>query len=215
VFRPKLDGTLELVGDFEGLYQAEPDPWQQSGDPGQHSDYYLFSRGRLFKAVQDHASGWGRKKILEVGCGHGHVTALLNMIGQCTGLDVSPTAIARAKVMYSNCDFLVGDITDPYPPRLPNTHHAIVLGQVFWYILHEFDRVMQNCYDLLSLGGVLIISQAFLKGEQRYGQELANGFDGALRLLLEYDRLFQLVEARYDDSDRYTHHDGLLVLRKR
>lgn len=214
VFKEGSKG-LEFVGDFEGLYKAEQDPWGQSGDTPALSLYYATARINLISSL--------RKRLyrnplgVEIGCGHGHVVGALASIfgGHWTGIDVSPTAVAKARELYPQSRFTTHDITQPYAMASEISVSVVILGQVLWYVLHKFPQVIENCHNMLAPDGLLVISQAYLTSPQRYGQELADGFEGTVRLILnEYRSWFRLVEARCDDRLGLTHHDGLLVFRK-
>lgn len=215
VFREAPEGRLEFVGDFDGLYAQDLDPWGQSGTSGDMARYYRNARQRLSMAVQRHAYGYGER--LEVGCGLGHVLPLLaeaDPDGAWLGLDISQEAISRARWLHPEHRFLVGDIAGDLPTRVGVARYdVVVLNQVLWYILERMDRAVRNCRRILLPGGLLIVSQAFLKGPQRYGAEIADGFHGALRLFLERYPDLRLIEASYDDSDEYCHNDGVLVFR--
>jgi SAM-dependent methyltransferase len=215
VFREAPGGRLEFVGNFDGLYARDLDPWGQSGTAGDMASYYRYSRQRLCEAVQRHAYGYGER--LEVGCGLGHVLPLLaeaDPEGEWLGLDISQQAIQRARWQHPEYRFMAGDIAGDLPARVGvSRFEVVILNQVLWYILERMDRAVRNCRRILKPGGVLIVSQAFLKGRQRYGAEIAEGFHGALRLFLERYPDLRLIEASYDDSDEFCHNDGLLVFR--
>jgi SAM-dependent methyltransferase len=215
VFREGPEGRLEFVGDFDGLYARELDPWGQSGADGDMAAYYRFSRQRLCRAVQRHVYGHGER--LEVGCGLGHVLPLLSEAdpnGAWLGLDISNEAISRARWLHPEHRFLIGDVAGDLPVRVGVARYeAVVLNQVLWYILERMDRTVVNCRRILKPGGVLIVAQAFLRGRQRYGTEIADGFHGTVRLFLDRYPDLRLIEAAYDDTDEYHHNDGLLVFR--
>lgn len=217
VFRDDGD-SLVFVGDFDALYTSDMDPWAQSGDRGPMASYYRESRLRLGRALADHVHN-GHPRI-EVGCGHGHALAQLNNHvrgGEWHGLDISGRAIDRATKLYPRYRFHQGDIAGQ---RLPLTRmhagafDALILNQCLWYVLERLDAVVANCTKLVMPGGIVIVSQAFLRGRQRYGAEIADGFHGALALFVRRYPQLCLVEAHYDDSDDHCHHDGLLVFRR-
>ena len=43
----KNNGALELVGDFDGLYNDLDNPWGQDGSDDRLGNYYKFSQNRL------------------------------------------------------------------------------------------------------------------------------------------------------------------------
>lgn len=207
------DRKLAFVGDFNSLYTAKPDPWDQSGTGGEMAAYYAHSRAKLARALaqryNDKACG------LEVGCGYGYLTELLSKKFRMAGVDISPIAIKRAEILHPGIPFDVGDVRDP--DFFPGTFHFVVLAQCWWYILSDLDEVLtvlNNCLRCLEPNGMLVVQQGFLKdGEQKYGCEIAEGFNGALFLLTSIPDL-QLVECHYDDTGTRCLNDGLLLLRK-
>ncbi len=219
VFRERQDKRLEFVGDFEKLYKTDPDPWNQSGaEAGPMAQYYLWSRSRLLVTVQSHFHTFPTPfRGLEVGCGHGHVLSMLSDLtgpSKWVGMDVSRTAINAARTLFPKRQFVVGDIRKPIEGSF--SFDVIVLGQLLWYVLDDLSYVIDNCYSALNDGGLLIISQALLR-EQRYGKEVIDGFYGLLDLFLKNPfcaNRFRVIDLRYDDTNKYIHHDGILGLRK-
>lgn len=227
VFKELPNGELQFVGDFDGLYTTQPDPWGQTGDIYSKSvtpttAYYHNSRNRLYRVLRSLVgAGNGGFRGLEIGCGHGHVTSLLNtLLPVWEGMDISPKAVEQARLFHPGGIFHVGDVRNPRHMRAPVAFDVVLLCQVWWYVLQNYDTLrttLRNCLDLLNPEGdkLLVISQAFLD-DQRYGREIAVGFQGALRELTnkDYDPVFQVIHADYDDTNRYKFHDGIIVLRK-
>lgn len=212
VFAETGDGKLRFVGDFEALYRDERDPWEQSAETGQMARYYDFSRSRLLETLRPHTPG----DVLEVGCGHGHLSAFLQrrLAASVTGMDISANAIDVARLKYPGHRFIVGDIIAPaFETFATRPFDMVIWGQCLWYLLHEIDRAITNTLRCVAPGGIFVVSQAFLR-DQRYGTEIANGFEGTLELLMDgYCDALRLIEARYDDGDRFIHRDGLLIFR--
>jgi SAM-dependent methyltransferase len=217
VFKKTDSGLLEFIGDFEGLYKAHQDPWGQSGlYSDEMSKYYCYSRSQLSGVLQRYVRSVEKGAYvrgLEVGSGHGHV---VDMLATCTGIDwdgmdISQTAVDQAAKNYPNSGFFTGDITTPF--LFKRKYDAIVLGQILWYILQSLPTVFDNCRQGISEGGILVLSQAFLVGEQKYGTEVANGFWGTLEILTHVEG-FRMVYCRYEDSLGLHHHDGIFVLRR-
>ena len=75
---------------FERLYQRREDPWDV-----RHS---LFTRDRYLEVLRTLASFAPCRSMLDVGCGEGTFTQYLTgFAGDVVGIDISPTAIARAR----------------------------------------------------------------------------------------------------------------------
>ena len=224
VFRETKTGLLEFVGDFDGLYEDEPDPWGQSGRDGSHplNFYYEFSRSRLISLLNKRTRRSVPGLALEVGCGLGYVVDRVNKFVpmlKMEGMDVSQVAISKACKLFPRYRFEHGDIRslDSKWQICQNRYKVIVLNQVLWYVLEKMQCVLENCHHLLSNDGILVISQSFLNSKQRYGAEIADGVHGFLlhlQTIQSRTDLFSLIEFEYDDTMRYIHHDGLLTFRK-
>lgn len=94
----------KLVGEFEEMYRDFDDPWEQKTREEWASE----------KAVAlNQIKKLNAKKVIELGCGLGHYTQKIQALGvEVLGIDVSKTAIDKAKINYTDCNFAVGDILD-------------------------------------------------------------------------------------------------------
>jgi len=73
------------------------------------TDIGLFEQER--RALDRHFDGEGR--VLDVGCGTGRTTAPLDRLGyDVVGIDVSEDMVTRARDLFPDIDFRVGDVTD-------------------------------------------------------------------------------------------------------
>lgn len=173
VFRAGGNG-LTFVGDFEGLYQEIADPWQQSDSNGLMARYYKESRATLSMLIAEHKV----TQALEVGCGLGASTCQLMALSgtDIIGMDISETAIDKARRAHPDQSFLTGDFADPSlttgleTPKID----AILLNQILWYVMYDLNQVLENCNEILEKNGLVIFSTAFLS-KQRYGTDLFNG----------------------------------------
>ena len=90
---------MRTAEDFNAYYQT-PDPWQLTR---------AHRRDRaLSRIIQPHIEG---KRVLELGCGEGHLTApILNSAKQVLGIDISSVAVERANARsLPNASFELGD----------------------------------------------------------------------------------------------------------
>ncbi len=97
------------------------------------------------------------KRVLEVGCGLGHVLASLREEGaQIRGIDRNPSAAVLAKKWF-DLDTHVGEI-EALVPRLPKNYFDIVI--FFETIEHLIDpsKVLQQLHALLIDKGLLLVS---------------------------------------------------------
>jgi SAM-dependent methyltransferase len=213
VFAEK-DGALQFVGDFDALYRSERDPWFQGDDRGPMAAYYLASRRRIVRALfETRATPSGRG--LEIGCGHGHAIRHLRChspVHRWTGIDISKVAIEQARELCRGVEFGVCDIRIEPPHFEP--FDVVVMNQILWYVLTKIDATVHNAGRKLNTGGLFVVSQAFLTGEQRFGRDIADGFVGTLRLFLDRYKWLSLLFADYEDTSAHQHNDGVLVFRK-
>jgi SAM-dependent methyltransferase len=141
----------QFVGAFEEMYRAEHhegfDSWGQ--------DDMLSLGKRLALAIL-----WGRSygSVLDMGCGKGAFTSLLKTPeNRVVGLDISPTAIQKAKGRFPAVEFEVADINDlaQLQPHLAGGVNLVVLKEVLSYVANwrELVRSVARAadYALLSL----------------------------------------------------------------
>ncbi len=209
------DGQLEFIGDFDGLYRESADPWGQSGACEDTAGYYRMSRGRRADALAQLLPLEGRR--MEIGCGHGWTLPQFETSagGVWEGMDICPAALAKAQQLHPGFNFYIANImnTPPAPPNMFGRYDCVILSQLLWYVLPQLGAVVQNAARFLSIGGLLVISQAFLR-DQRYGREHVDGFAGTLAHLVNRHQDLALIEARYEDSGAHPFNDGLLIARK-
>lgn len=202
-------GELRLAADWQKIY-GEVDPWSQSAlDKGAMAAYYEFSRENLVQTILRH--GYAGMEGLEVGCGLGFLTAMLNeKVGPTLGIDISPIATMRARQLHPTLRFRPGDVTSD--DFVPHRAKYVVLGQAWWYVLHDLDNTLANIGACLTPnGGDLFITQAFLRSGQKYMPHI-RGFTGALDTLLAHPK-WTVTEAQFHDRG-LVHHDSVIVLRK-
>jgi 2-polyprenyl-3-methyl-5-hydroxy-6-metoxy-1,4-benzoquinol methylase len=218
VFKTDEDGKLSFVGNFEGFYKSDNDPWGQRGEDDRLREYYTFSRSKILNTIDflidSKAEG---VDILEVGCGLGYVSSKLHteLSGNAnvTGMDISPTAIEKAKALFPSLEFIVGDIRSECL-NVGKKYDIVIMVEVLWYILEKLPQVFVNIDGLLKNSGFLVFSNGFPR-EQKYGREIIDGFDGLVRYVCsKYFGKYRIVKAHVDYSGKFLFNDGILVLMK-
>lgn len=211
IFKRNPDNQLIFVGDFDGYYRSENDPWGQSASSSMKR-YYDRSRERLMSLI----SKIDRKDhIMEIGCGLGYVTSMISdnfKNSNVHGMDISETAIKTAREKFNTLHFIQADISKPIPKYLPqNTYDIIILNQLLWYILEPLPHVLNNIHSLLTDDGYLIVSNAFAR-EQHYGTHIIDHFYGATAYFSRQKNFKLLHAAFYHDEEE--HDDGHFLLKK-
>ncbi len=154
IMSPKY-GTVEWL---EEAYQGvNDDPWGLAWRGFERCRYHQTLQvlddaiARLPKSRKEVA-------ILDVGCSSGFFTRLLpGLGGQVTGIDLSETAVQRARLQHSNIHFKQRSVFDC--AKNFETYDAVVCLEVIYYVepdrQHAFLAAIES---ILSPGGLLLIS---------------------------------------------------------
>jgi len=164
----------KFVGEFEEMYAQVPDPWEQS------ENLYFSSLSR--RGVCYFIDKFDINSVVEWGCGLGHTT---NYIKQNTvkdieilGIDVSKTAISRARSTYPDIRFEVDDVSNVLNY---DGFECVFFSSITWYILEDggIDRAFDAMADRFSGKNKFFIHvDNFYKGNtQRYGREYFTSLD--------------------------------------
>ena len=108
--------------------------------------------------IRDEALKWARTMgprphILEVGCGTGWLSESLASVGETTGVDLSPKAIAHAKARGGDARYLCGDFMTL---GLPRPFDLIVTADSISHVPDQ-KAFVDRCADLLRPGGRLVL----------------------------------------------------------
>lgn len=121
----------KFIGEFEQMYQDYEDPWEQSTREEFASEKAVALN--LIKKLKV-------KNVIALGCGLGYFTNKIANLGvNVTGVDCSDTAICKAKSLFPNCNFIVGDILD-YHMYMELRPDLIVMAEITWYVLDKLDQ---------------------------------------------------------------------------
>ncbi|MEO5370050.1 MAG: class I SAM-dependent methyltransferase [Magnetococcus sp. DMHC-1] len=141
------------------MYQDFDDPW------GQTTEKFATDKAIALNAIMK----LGANKVIELGCGLGHFTNKIASLGvSVLGIDISTTAINRAKYNYPECHFTVGDILDfsIYDNYCPD---MIVMSEITWYVLDKLDRFIEYLKEYHPLSYMIHILTVYPSGDQKYG----------------------------------------------
>lgn len=152
------DGVF--IGEFEEMYQIFDDPWHQK-------DIFMEFYSKMILPIT--LKFYNITSCIEMGCGLGAYTKWLSDNTKCKilGVDISWTAIQKARSAYPELEFDVGDVLGFTQKK--SKFQAIIFSEIMWYILDDLDKVIDNL-KLNYKGKFLIINQVFYKeGKQKYG----------------------------------------------
>ncbi len=98
-----------------------------------------------------------QSRILDVGCGTGHHTALLGSKGyDILGIDISPSMIKKDKENYPDYKFEVADATNSGTFEPSSFTHILCMYFTIYYIKDK-KQFFDNCFNWLMPGGYLIV----------------------------------------------------------
>ncbi len=152
----------KFIGKFEEMYQVYEDPWMQSEQPNRYSRTMAIMNIKRYEI----------KSLIEYGCGLGYYA---NWINEETGIvpksiDISATAIEKAKERFPMLDFEVGNILDMGKLENKEKYDCILLADIMWMILQELEQVNRLLLEHFR-GKYLINNFVTYKGTQKYGLE--------------------------------------------
>lgn len=99
----------------------------------------------------------GDGPVLEIGCGHGDDTAVLAGAGmKVTAFDLSPTAVAVAKLRVPSARIECGDIRDPFPIAAGQAGLVVASLSLHYFGWDETQSIVQRVRDVLRPGGLLL-----------------------------------------------------------
>ena len=152
----------KLVGEFEEMYRDFDDPWEQTT-----REEWASEKAVALNLIQKLKA----MKVIELGCGLGHYTKKIENLGvETIGIDVSKTAIEKARLSYPNCNFVVGDILDfdIYRKFKPD---IIVMAEITWYVLDKLDQFIEFWRTEMPNTYLIHLLTTYQDGVQKYGKD--------------------------------------------
>ncbi len=162
----------KLIGEFEEMYRDHADPWEQTTRES-HASEKAVALNLLSRLQAD-----GRPlRVLELGCGLGDFTARIGALGvKVIGMDISPTAIAKARERHPSIEFVAGSITDhELIERL--APDVIVMAEITWYVLEQLPAFLKFYKHRLPDTYLIHLLMTYAPGVQQYGKEWFTNLD--------------------------------------
>ena len=184
-----------LVGEFEAMYQDFDDPWNQATAERWASDKAIGLN--LIGRLQE---GFGIRRVVEIGCGLGGYTRRLRSLGLSTiGLDVSPTAIEKARAADPDGSYEVAAIDDhAVLERL--APDVVVMAEVSWYVLDRLRPFLGFIEARLPEAWLFHTLTLYPDDKQQYGRDFFTTEEGIRRFFglnyLEWGEVCSINGAR-------------------
>ena len=142
----------QLVGEFERMYRKSKEvPWAQDRTV---NSWYADVAIRMLELRAPYTTA------IDVGCGLGYFTDKFSpLCGKVVGVDVSPTAIRKAKAKFPDLEFRTFDVRGQ-TSGLPCSD-LVVVKDIFWYVFPHLEQVVRNLKDLVAPAGRLFLFQSF------------------------------------------------------
>jgi 2-polyprenyl-6-hydroxyphenyl methylase/3-demethylubiquinone-9 3-methyltransferase len=152
--------------------------WDVAGEAGSHS--------YLLPAVLAELERVKARKVLDLGCGNGTLTARLGASGyDVTGLDHSSSGIALARRQYPRIRFAQHDLHDPLPPEHAACYDTVVSVEVIEHLLLP-RRLMVAATAALRPGGSLVVTTPYHGYLKNLALALTGSFDAHWAPLRDY-----------------------------
>jgi ubiquinone/menaquinone biosynthesis C-methylase UbiE len=169
----------KFIGQFEEMYQKFNDPWEQS--TREKNSYEKLIGLELLKK-NNHSN------VVELGCGLGNYTnSIRSVVNNCLGVDISETAIKKAKENFPECKFLVSDVDNI---NLYEKVDCIMMVEITWYILNKLEN-FKNIISKFKGVGVYHSLNTYPKDVQKYGKEY---FTNNLEIIEYFSDIIEIEE---------------------
>lgn len=155
------------VGFWDERHQAF-DPWRSGGDRGltleENREFYALRLAQLIRLIRRHRGPDRGMRIMDAGCGRGHLTHALREAGHdAHGVDSSPSAIEEAARAYGG-SFEVRDLS-ALRPGMP--YEVVICMDVLFHVLDDamWKASLVGMTRLCAAESLFIVADRF--GEAR------------------------------------------------
>ena len=150
-------------------------------------------------AAVNYIKHYGIKSVVEFGCGLGKTTDFIKRLSgvYIIGVDISATAIQKAKQSYGEIEFHVDSVSNI--KNYINTD-CVYLSEITWYLLEGglFDNMLNDILVYFK-GKYVINNLVFYKGQQQYGVEYFTNINSFIKYCPF--KLLGKVEVDFSEAD--------------
>lgn len=185
----------KLIGDFERMYQDFDDPWEQTT-----RETYAIEKAATLEIIKEKKF----KRVLEYGCGFGDFASRIGLVSDnILGVDISKTAIEKAKNKYPSIDFKIGDILDfnileEYQPD------CIIFAEISWYVLGKLPEFKQYLKSNCGGVGLVHLLMTYPKNEQQYGKDYFSNLSEIMQYwdIVDFEKWGEFSTKEYNGGKR-------------
>lgn len=184
----------KLIGKFDEMYRECDDPWIQSRRCEDLEIRFLLSM----------LEGKTYPRILEYGCGHGHVAESLKKFGSVLGLDISEAAIQKARDLYPDvefdtCDMIKGIGSRTAGSQIKESFDLITISGTLWYVVEHIESIFQDVSNHLTSRGELLISLPYPPlGQNFYGKHILPDDKSLVSYVREFFKVEHFVTIHHE-----------------
>ncbi len=161
----------KFVGEFEEMYRDHADPWHQT-----QTERYASEKAVAINLIERLQP----RSVVEIGCGLGQFTARIAKVAPVTGLDISETAIAKAREKHPGIGFETASIEqhEVFKRLAPD---VIVMAEISWYVLPQLRDFLDFLRSELPDTKLIHLLTTYAPGVQKYGSDYFTELPGILR----------------------------------
>lgn len=168
----------KFIGEFEQMYQDYEDPWEQSTREAWASEKAIALN--LIQSLEV-------TKVLELGCGLGNFTHQISRLGvKVLGMDISSTAIDKARTNFPNCHFIQSDILEFENYRRFNPD-LIIMAEISWYVLDKLEKFKNFMRTEFNDKYLIHLLTVYPPNVQQYGNNYFTNLD---EILMYFDATY-------------------------
>lgn len=161
-----------LVGEFEAMYQDFDDPWEQTT-----REEFASEKAVALNLLERLKVQHGCRRVLELGCGFGNFAARATALGlDATGMDISETAIKKARARHPGTSFVISALSDHDAIRQLKPD-VIVMAEITWYVLDQLPVFIEFLKRDLPDVYLIHLLMTYAPGVQKYGKEVFTNLD--------------------------------------